>query len=285
MFSFKWFVDYILGQEYCACPDSPEQVFGRFNRTLLNRLLVIFPETSGRDTFIHNDKIKKMIDGNGKIYIEKKGIDAIEIENNMSFIFFTNHDNPIRIEETDRRFVLIQCNNEWVRCSKKKKDEHFKKIIELMDNSQKSIFDEQRSKRLAKIFYILLKRINLTDFSIGDRPETDAYKNEKRSQSSIINEFIRHITEKMIEKKEMGENNWYEYKKKGLEFFTHFSNWKNKAGFDKYEYNITKFCLEIKKHFPFIKKEIDAHKISHYTILYVDAIRYFEEKGYFDEFK
>jgi hypothetical protein len=152
----------------------------------------------------------------------------------------------VKIEKGDRRFVVFECNNEWVECDEETKSKHFAPIVELFDHDEAS-YDAERSERLAKLIYIMLKRMDLSKFDLTKSPKSNAYKFMQESNTPVIQLFMIHLYEKMTESQEE------KYEKKGLDFFTHFNNWKQKAGFDKIEYNLTKFGIEIKRDYEYVK--------------------------------
>jgi hypothetical protein len=47
-----------------------------------------------------------------KVTVERKGIDAYQIENRANFIFFSNHDNPILLDRDERRFLVLASDAE-----------------------------------------------------------------------------------------------------------------------------------------------------------------------------
>ena len=47
-----------------------------------------------------------------KVTVERKGIDAYQIENRANFIFFSNHDNPILLDRDERRFFVLASDAE-----------------------------------------------------------------------------------------------------------------------------------------------------------------------------
>ena len=44
--------------------------------------------------------------------IESKGEKPFAQTNNISYVFLTNNDNPVKISYDDRRYCEIECNNE-----------------------------------------------------------------------------------------------------------------------------------------------------------------------------
>lgn len=267
---FKFLVKHIFGREYVALISEPKDIFQRFNLTLENKFLCILSETEGRDLFEESAKLKALIDSTGEITIERKGVNQYNMPNRLNMIFFTNNKNPVKIEKGDRRFVVFECNNEWVECDEETKSKHFAPIVELFDHDEAS-YDAERSERLAKLIYIMLKRMDLSKFDLTKSPKSNAYKFMQESNTSVIQQFMIHLYEKMTESKEE------KYEKKGLDFFTHFNNWKQKAGFDKISYTSTKFLIEIKRDYPFIRN-IKPQNISHYRIIYEDLKDFVEKQ-------
>ncbi len=279
---FKIITNYIIGKEFVAYPPSAKSVFERFNGLLENKLLCIFPETTGKDTFEYNNQIKDLINSTDYITIEKKGIDPYDLKNNINFIFFTNNDNPVKIESSDRRFVVYNPINKWVRENIDIKIKHFEELARICDPSQEKLFDELACKRVAKIMYLYWKNLDLTNFNISKRFISEGYLLMKKSQGSIINFFLIHLIEMMeIKREKEGENSkWNEYQKSALEFYTYFENWKNIAGYTEYKTNVTKFGLELKKDFPFIEKK--QSNTAKYIIKYDVIKKYLIDNKYLD---
>ena len=55
-----------------------------------------------------SDKQKQVIT-RPKQNLEKKGIESIEIDDYSNFIFTTNNENCFKIEEGDRRLLMVKC--------------------------------------------------------------------------------------------------------------------------------------------------------------------------------
>ena len=103
----------IIGKEYSIASSIPEkQFFGQFNSGLQNRVLAIINEGQNgmRDCI---DRIKDFITED-TISIERKGKDPIILDNTTNFIGDTNNWNILNISPTDRRFVWLECSNEYV---------------------------------------------------------------------------------------------------------------------------------------------------------------------------
>jgi hypothetical protein len=94
----------LLGQHNFA--KVRDNIFkNQFNGQLKNKQIIYVDEisiTSKEEA----DRIKDMV--NERIEIEKKGVDAEEIDNKASFYITSNRMDSIRIESGDRRFSVIQ---------------------------------------------------------------------------------------------------------------------------------------------------------------------------------
>ncbi len=284
---FKFLNKMIFGSEYVALIDEPKRVFERFNLCLENKFIGLVSEVDGKDLFEESTRLKQLIDSSGEITIERKNVNQYKMPNRMNLVFFTNSKNPVKIEKGDRRFVVFECNNEWVECDIKTKNEHFEPLIHLFDHDDPH-YDRLRAERLAKIIYIALKRTYLSNFSLSESPKTMAYKYMMESNTSVVQHFFLYLMEKMEDSK--GTNEWnvytdgviqtgYIYENKGLGFYSDFENWKQITGFEKFHYSITKFCIEAKRDFPFVS-HIRKSSGMVYTLKYEDMKKFFEESGF-----
>ena len=163
----------MLGDEFWFQTAQMDKVVGRFN--MLNRMfLVLLDETQGKDSFSNNDKIKNIITS-PKIAWEQKSVQGIVIRNCGRYIMLTNNETPIKIEMSDRRFVVFEMSNE-----KQNNREYFK-------NFMKAVNDDN----VVMSFHQFLMDRNIEDWdSINDRPITDLYKELKSVNIPIYVRFL-----------------------------------------------------------------------------------------------
>ena len=156
---FESFAEKILGDEYLLSTPNIDHILGRF--PLINqKILVLMDEANGKDSFLANDKIKNFITAK-HINYEKKGIDGVNIKNCSRMMFFTNNDFPVKIEQTDRRFVVVECASDV-----KNNTPYFKALLEAFND-----------KKLVWSFAQFLLRRNIAEWdSVNDRPITKIYK-------------------------------------------------------------------------------------------------------------
>lgn len=77
------------------------------------RLLVINEMSSSRDDFRPNfDKIKSNIT-DSTIKVEPKGFPSYNCKNIGNYVFISNHEDSIIVEESDRRYQICKCSNAY----------------------------------------------------------------------------------------------------------------------------------------------------------------------------
>jgi hypothetical protein len=101
-----------LGENYVnIITDAKNQLFGKHSAPELNKLLIDINELKGADTYTNTDLFKTRIT-DPKREIELKGKDTQVINNFASYICKTNNEAMANIGESDRRFCVLDCNNE-----------------------------------------------------------------------------------------------------------------------------------------------------------------------------
>lgn len=159
---FESFAEKILGEEYLLSTANIDHILGRF--PLINqKIMVLLDEVNGQDSFLANDKIKNFITSK-RITYERKGIDGVDINNCSRMLFFTNNETPIKIEQSDRRFVVVECASDMMNNTT-----YFKALLAAF-NSKKMIW--------AFAQFLLKRKIAEWD-STNDRPITNLYKQIK----------------------------------------------------------------------------------------------------------
>ena len=218
--TFENFIGKIIGKEYYGLPNSIDDMIGRFTSALENKIMLINDETSGKESFSANDKIKKLITAN-YIDIEHKGVKAYTVKHSAFYVLFSNNDTPIKVEQSDRRFMVFDCD-----CSMAGNTKYFKELNEAYTDV-----------RVQKYFYDLFMKKDLTDFDIiNSRPETDFYKSLKESTIPMIIYFLNDLT-----------NKFYKNKYFANELFNIFKSWCSDTNHNNI-YTSTKFGREIKKY-------------------------------------
>jgi len=107
--------DYVFNDKTCKTLQGMEKLTSRFNSHLSGLLLAGVDElASARDSFRNNfDELKGRITGN-TIGIERKGLDISTFERDYArYIFMSNHDDSMYIEDGDRRYGIFACSNRY----------------------------------------------------------------------------------------------------------------------------------------------------------------------------
>lgn len=183
-----WFGKDILGKKYWFDTAKPDvDLFGRFSCNRQNKFLIVVNEVSGKHTYEHAGLLKDMITNNTTT-IEQKGKDPIQCHNYARLIFTTNNELPIKVEPSDRRFVLIKCSDE-----KKGDIAYFKELV-------KWLSEEENQWRV----YTYLKNLDIETVDwINDRPKTTFYEDVKAANLPTFAYFLKHlVTERKLTKSE-----------------------------------------------------------------------------------
>ena len=85
---------------------TPEDLTAKFKGDWFGKRLLCIEEIkkSGDHNYYNNLKV---LFTNDHLNFEYKGKDKIRVRNNLHYIFFSNHANPITLEEGDRRFFYV----------------------------------------------------------------------------------------------------------------------------------------------------------------------------------
>ena len=171
---FEYFGKMLGYNQYANTADIEKDIFDKHSTFRQNKLLISIDEANAKETFSVNDKIKNMIT-DSKMTLNPKNVKPYTINNYARLVFFTNNIYACKIEQSDRRFVVFDCDNSI--CKNK---EYFDNLI--------SAF---KTPSIIKAFYNYLMNIDLTDFDpINERPITEAYMDMKEIPRHI--EFLNH---------------------------------------------------------------------------------------------
>ena len=218
---FNYFGHQILGRNYYQNIEDTNLLFGQFNSTLENKILIVLNETSGKNTFQINEKIKYAITTDINT-IEHKGLKPYNNTNHTAYIFLTNNDNPVKVPPNDRRFCGIECNNE------------------VCNNSQyfNELRAEMKSGKYDKAFFNYLMSIDCDNYDFtNNRPLTKFYDEMKEANTPPIAKFYEDLTDDYTENI---------IKIQSSTLFNLFNTYLKNNNY-KYDYTPNKFGLESKR--------------------------------------
>ncbi len=228
---FDWFGNHILGGDYYINTDKAELIFGKFNSSIENKILVVMNETSGRDTFSINENIKCAITAKEN-HIEHKGKTPYKNSNNIGYIFATNNDNPLKIPHDDRRFCGIEANNNIAN-----NHEYFKSLIDEMESG---VYD--------RAFYDYLMSLDVEHYDFtNNRPVTDFYNNMKELNTPVLAKFFEYIIDEHSEQELVTIQ--------ASRLYERFMNFVKENNF-KMECTSTKFGIDIKHYTGITKRRL-----------------------------
>ena len=230
---WEQFGNKVLGQKYALQSSNADDIIGKFNLNK-NKLLVVMEETEAKNTFENCSQIKTLITQPTKYY-ENKGKDKFKVRNCGRYVFISNNQTPVKIEHSDRRFIVSECSS---RCIQNK--EFFKKVNE-----------EWNDPKAVRGFYDFLMEQDIENFDPArDRVITDVYEDMK---SITIPTMARWLEEKCYSHNKILSTENPQHAsllrtRKASELFKSYKKWIEKSGFKTEGVNTTRFGRDIKKY-------------------------------------
>jgi hypothetical protein len=102
----------LLGRYACRNITDIDHITGKFNATIENKKLIVCNELQSVDQskYMNSDKLKTILTEN-TFTCRDLYLSAREADNVANFIFVSNNLNPIKIENRDRRYVVLKTSN------------------------------------------------------------------------------------------------------------------------------------------------------------------------------
>jgi len=262
---FESFGKHVLGQQYILQTAEPDDVIGRFNLNQ-NKLMVIMDEAQGKDMFASSEKIKNLITA-VNLKWESKGVNCITLKNLGRYIFFSNNETPVKIGNTDRRFIMFECSADVAN-----NQDYFATLINNFKTQGREIYD------------MLMERDISNWNSVSDRVKTSVYEEVQSATIPVMARFLEDMYFKHNESLEYNGDDMTEFM--GEPLFKLYSAFLRDNGY-KFEVTNTKFGREIKKYEGIEKKRSKFG--TNYTINYDILMKYLIKMSYveddFDDFE
>jgi hypothetical protein len=193
-----WIGEQLFGKYYCYINEF-DKLIDKFNRQLENKLFTVLDEVQNYGNAIKSNEKLKSIITRKRITIEPKGLESYETRDLNNFIFLSNNENIVKIEEGDRRYMYTNCGDKYV-----KDYEYFQNLSEILNGET------------AEEFYnYLLKDVSLDKFNIRIFPETKERESLRELHLPIMTQFIREIQERIretnVERYEVEYDTYKEY--------------------------------------------------------------------------
>lgn len=163
----------IIGSHFLHATDA-KHILGKFNKSMENKILVFGDEFfSGSKEA--SDKLKGKITEDTQT-IERKGIDVIETPDFARVILASNHENIVRIEVDDRRYLFLEVSD-----SVKQNHDYFGQLAPLV-----------KSNNFAAMLADYLLKIDITNFNPRAVPKTEALAKQKLDNLEPLDKWILH---------------------------------------------------------------------------------------------
>jgi len=178
----------ILGSQYIHATALIDQITGRFSE-LPNKVLIILDESNSKDSFANSNILKNLITQD-KYSWERKGLQPITVNNVARFIFLSNMDLPVKIEQSDRRYMVVECTQD------KPSHDYFDKLAEDLCNLS-----------VLKTFYNELATTDLSNWDPRNYPITEACSDIQNASRPIIHDFMDYFIDLTVKDKD--DTNYY----------------------------------------------------------------------------
>ena len=171
----------ILGKKYYHKANSLDDVTGRFNFHLSDKLFVQGDELANYLTHRNLDKLKDAITTVVRS-IERKGKERLQLSAYERYIFTSNSDLPLRIEASDRRIAVFNVSSEY-----KGNKDYFDRLAADIENRE--------LQRQFFLYVVNTPEFESKDFDFNKIPQTALRKEIIADQIDPVIEFIKDYVE------------------------------------------------------------------------------------------
>ena len=177
--SFYLLMEKILGVKYCLNTENFEDLFGKYNIAIKNKIFLCLNETNAEDGRKYKDSLKAFATADTTKYADKN-VKAISQNNYSRLFLFANSSSPVNLEMTSRRYIIIK--TDW----------------SLYGNTEfwTNFYKNLHTKEYIKSVYTYLKNRVISNFKINDTPITEEYLLMKENAIHPVVEYIRQLSQK-----------------------------------------------------------------------------------------
>jgi hypothetical protein len=102
----------LFGRSVISNENNISNIIGRFNSSIENKILIVCNELQSIDSTNHfNIVCLKSLITDRFCTIGSKFINIRSFNNASNFIFVSNNHLPIKIENSDRRYLILKCSD------------------------------------------------------------------------------------------------------------------------------------------------------------------------------
>lgn len=174
---FGSFVGSLLGGEYTLNFDNIDCFFSNFNIEQRGKIFIRLNEISDKGAaFNKHDRFKGEITKEHS-RIEPKGVDPYRVRHTGHYMCFSNKENCVYVENSDRRFAMIKSNNEHAN-----DHAYFKPLLA-----------EAKNKDFIKAAFDYYANMDLSDFNVRKIPITKFKEEQKIANLPVPLKFVLDI--------------------------------------------------------------------------------------------
>lgn len=167
---WEWFADSIIGMHNSFIAATLSDITGRFNGHVANKRFILVNECKG--TSKHDHEYLKTLITDSYVRLEKKGQDLIQINSSHCIVVTSNYRDHHFIDESDRRFLVLECSRE------KKDQSYFTKLDDILNRSTNG-------------FYSFLKKRDISEFIPSALPETQIKDDIRDINLHPVQQFLQ----------------------------------------------------------------------------------------------
>lgn len=171
----RWMGEKVFGS--CVVADKPDELFGKFNSCIDNKLVCVYDEINPTDFSRNIDNIKTLIT-EPSINIQRKGMEPYKANNVGLWFFICNNGKTLKVEDGDRRFCA------------------FKSIDTLANNREylSPIYKEYDDPDIARAFFDYWMSLDVSGYDfVANRPNTEYYQSLKVVNRSPLCNFLADL--------------------------------------------------------------------------------------------
>ena len=184
----------LIGAELCNEVNNIRDITGKFNAHQEGKILTVLDEalnyTSTGDYHSTFNMMKNKITEPYQL-IEQKGVNKYKVRDFTNYIICSNNPNPIKLEGSDRRYVVFNVSNDRIG-----DHDYFDNLVDQVENQDN-----------VNQFYSYLMDYDLSEFELNVIPQTKIKRDIAVNCMPSEKKFLYHIS---VEDKDL----WEEYHSK-----------------------------------------------------------------------
>ena len=170
-----WIGDMVIGRHHYIYINNLNDVTGQFTGLHSAKIFTVCDEVSFAGGIKTNNILKSLITQKWQ-KLEKKRADPKMIDDFNNFVFLSNNEDAVKIEDSDRRYFVKRLSNKH-----RRKKEYFVPLGEAL------------TQETADHFYTYLMSIDLKGWSAREIPETEEKKEMRLYSKTPIELFVDEL--------------------------------------------------------------------------------------------